>query len=146
MEVSVSLLYWQINLSFGFSVFTSHWMICSGYLLPCWSAVPLDSKSLSLKKSSEQLHQFHCAYNQLRSKKKKKKAANINYYFTFNLKYNWLQNCFSLTQLFGKQLEGSFGRIMFLPQNEEYLSYIGLRLLFGLYNDLKFLLVDRNYM
>lgn len=43
-------------------------------------------------------------------------------------------------------LEGSFGRIIFLSQSEEYISYIGLSLLFGLYDDLKLLLFDRNYM
>lgn len=43
-------------------------------------------------------------------------------------------------------MEGSFGRIIFLSQSEEYISYIGLSLLLGLYDDLKLFLFDRNGM
>lgn len=81
------------------------------------------------------------------ARKFKKKANSINDYFTFNCNVSIItKSFFSQSALWEAVLEGSFGRIIFLPQNEEYMSYIGLSLLFGLYDDLKFLLVDRNYL
>lgn len=77
--------------------------------------------------------------------KDKKKANNTNDYFTFNCNATIItKSFFSHSALWEPVLEGSFGRIIFLPQNEEYMSYIGLSLLFGLYDDLKILLLDRN--